>query len=1037
MKNINEIINNYLSVGYNSINPNMHDGSCKSNFVNTAEITKAIQDYETLFSDAFSKYNKIPVNHISLPYYFTKTTLIDDNNSAHEVSMLFLQTYLRSFIGLDNKNIKLTHDLLYKYFNNNQEILNLPLSWVLYLGGVYHFALNSDKSMYDIDTVYNITNNFTVNDSINNMNGVDIYHTKKLLKYPTNLTESNDGTQTLNLNHVRILNRSLINEYESFNLNKDTELIAFTAFNYNNTSTPLTAEVRSIYYNKTMPSYGYGIQNQFLNSFNHYLFGDTLDGLITDKAHANGLPYSIIGGDLGIIKPIKTYNSDIEFTAFYRTQIIGTDFSINVDSLPQEFENQLKKITSGTTEDVAKIEISKLFVIYSKLKVLYLNDLLTDEKFNDVLFKLCEIKILNNKLNDVDLCDFYHVVFNVFFSSYKLLSDEYITTDERKHKQSIVNKVTKTDDFVLQVKNNLPPYLYNLTGLNNLNELSLDKQKQSLFNFLSKIWGIEKSHLRKDYGQYNDRSTMITLYPSAGGIFFPEQLYFKNDNDTLNIKIKRSQNIGVTKNNLQTTIDDYYNKKGESATIYNSVMKSGFNVLSNPNRTILFQINDNDILDINDINLNDIRYYGDPMYPEFFVPNNSNRKTTIDELGYTDLQLTAFDNDAILKNSVRFFWFDNANFGLNLSNNKSLNAFQLDNGSLFPYTDKYDDIQYRQIQNNFFRLLDYGSNDYLDERPSFKLNEELAEEANKAKIVNEKFREQYNFNTTLDSIDLDKFEYFKDLFLNFSSSIGDEALSTSKTNFTLKSLIMSNCMLFSREINEVKTPTYTFTPEDITLLTIGNSMYNYDFVANSEISKIINSALTLAQYNRVTDVIKEFKKATIQVPNLTQYGQVESDEYFIQPHNIITSPEVMFSGVKTYDELVAKIKSVDSSIGDDEIDVYFFKKTYFGDNYVKPFVQNNGYNNFLDHYVKIYMVNNIVKVSNSSDKLDVLKQIVINFFKDINVELTENNFKYLLKPLRSYAKMILVDNNLFDTQYAYGKKLLTIDQIIKTIENGN
>lgn len=1066
MKNIDDVIKNYLEVGYNSINPNEHDGLCKPTFTDIKSLYDTIQSYENLFLKNSTINSKISLNHIISSYYFTNKMISEDNIEMTEIAMLFLQTYLRSLQDTNKDNFRLTHDKLYKYFNINQEILNLPYAWALYLGGVYYF--NENKSQYKIgdNDVYKITNNLTASSSEYDEIGNDIYQSKLLLKYPTNFYETLSGTQKLNINQVRILNRSIFDDYEFNFVSRDTTLTNLPTFKYNNNNERIP-EIRHFYYHKTMPPFGYGIQNQFLNAFNNYMFNDHLNGrndklddLIDGNRNNMGVsqPYAIIGSDLGIIKPIKTYNSDIEFTAFYRTPVIGS-ISITKEQIITNFQNQIALISQTNDREKVKNEIIKLFITFSKIKNLYLKELISDSDLLDLFKTLAESKKLGIKYiyevfsgsssSDVigteviEISDIYHIIFNVFFSSYKYFGDKTkLTLEARKTKQDLYDKVKKSKNVVEQVKNNLPPYLFNLTGLNNVRILTQTKQIETLVQFLTKIWDTEKSYLKKDYEYYNEGSTMIALYPSAGGVFFPD-LSFQNlvskdnTNEYPNISIKRNNNPSITRTDINQKYGDFRQEVEYQKKIFSSYSSDEIPRLYKTRNSIVFPTDDM----VNEIipnSIASISHYGDPMYPDFFIPRDATtNKTKVDIVGYENLIYNNFDNDALLKNTTRFLWFDTANFGLDLQIGDKLNLFDFDNENRFPMVDNFDNIEYQCYKNTYFNHLDYGTNNYPFDKIRESKNIEVNEYYNYNKKIDSKFRDQFNLRTIIDSVDLDKFEFFKNLFLEFSSNDKTLAFNSYNNKFTLKSLIKGSMLIFSKELTPLTVNGVNYNVDDLTSLIIGNSMYNYDFASIFEISKIINSALTLAQYNRVGNVIKEFNKTPIQVPNLTQYGQVENSEgeYYVQPHNLITLPEIMFSGVKNYDELLTKYKEKDASLTDEEIGVYFFRKTYFGNKYVNPYNPNDDLNELIVDFISKYLYENNIIIEASLGPNDIafdqILLIVKQFFKDINVEITESNLRYLLKPLRTYIKNVLIDNKLYDEIYSYGKKLLTREEIDK------
>jgi hypothetical protein len=245
------------------------------------------------------------------------------------------------------------------------------------LGGLYYFQENDIKiSEYDNKLFEKIN-------GVKNNNSGEIY------------TSFNREAGKVNVfPNTRIINRSVNNKFSS-----DFKIKSSLDSNGNEKIEDVSISSREF-----IPSVGYGIYNNFLNEYNKTLFGDYLNGSRVVKE--SNTPHILSGSYTGVIKPLRTYNSDIEFTAIYRNLNVR-DYNFNIDTLKNELDVNIKKIAEfvkgGRNRTADKLllnndNIVKCFIIFSKLKAAYLSG----QFGNDGLFKTALGK-LNSTTNLKDI----------------------------------------------------------------------------------------------------------------------------------------------------------------------------------------------------------------------------------------------------------------------------------------------------------------------------------------------------------------------------------------------------------------------------------------------------------------------------------------------------------------------------------------------------------------------------------------------------------------------------------------------------------
>lgn len=1011
-KNIDEVVSNYLTDGFNSLNPNsLDDSGLSKNLLTDNEITQSAQQY----NDKYLFKNIVPLNHVSFPYFLTRSS---GNNTMPEVASLFLKTFLRK---LDIPNI---YDLLLNY-NNPQTISNIPYPLATYLGSLNYFN-NTEPIKYDKDRIFNMINNVS-NVFVNR----DIYNENSLKKQISSNVNEFDLTK-FRLSNTRILNRSyftpnLIVYNFDFGDGLKTRSISFK----DNTFRTYAGQ----------PVIGYGIQNNFIKEYHKLIFNSSL-GDFDNK------PFTIISGDLGILKPIKTYNSEIEFTAFYRSVTAGLGYDLQLNRLVEIFTSALTTI-KNTNIDITNYnknypsldkQITDLFLVYSKLKTAYLNGSISDDTLNSYISDLCDVNILGTKdiseinnfyssinSNDV-ICDFYYIIAFVLFSSYKNVGlDPTKWTKSELTKNNIHKSVyqrfnkgaLKLIDYTFLSETSLPTYLNK-----ELFRVNTDA-KTRLFNFFKVLWDPEKSNLDIKFNNLTSKS-VFTLYPSAGGVFFPDTLINNKNISILHNNTPILPNSSGKINIPYSNLKDLHLFNNEQAAFNSAAVNDFFGV---------------------DLDLKNIQ---DSRLEQYLIPTSltTQNELTIDtdESGFKKLLSFRFNNSTILKNTSRLLWFDPAYFGINLTDkldyktgstkpSRDFVRFNID------YIEPTDMLEQRLVDNRYFNLIDLPLNGKInfgeyDTRlyKSFNTNlDNTTEEILKTeKTIVEQYLNQFKYNRLLDIVSIDNLDYFTNLFKDFST-IDKKPLDGF---YNLKSLMMACTFLTSDELKPITINGLTYNSNDISLLLLGNHSYNYDFIAKSGIAAILNASLTLSQHSRFEQVSQEFLSMATPTLNFTNYGSVENKNgiHFNSSHNILTMPEVFFSNVTNFDEYLVKIRTQSPEITGEDLGKYFFRKVYFGDNYIDNYSDNFN-SNEINSAVNKYVLDSNLILNKDLNMLDIFNKITIQFFKDINVLLTKDNIEYLVKPLRTYIIKILEDNKLLDTKYLYSGELVTLDDISKDFNN--
>jgi hypothetical protein len=258
----------------------------------------------------------------------------------------------------------------------------------------------------------------------------------------------------------------------------------------------------------------------------------------------------------------------------------------------------------------------------------------------------------------------------------------------------------------------------------------------------------------------------------------------------------------------------------------------------------------------------------------------------------------------------------------------------------------------------------------------------------------------YYFNTLLDSLDIEKLEYFTDLFKDFC----DMKQKNNNNGYTLRSLLLGITTIGYDDISDTTintlNNTLTFTKDEINALLIGNSVYTYDSFYDYDISIALNIALTQAQFNNYQKIRKDFLNNKITIANLSTIGPLKyNNSPELSLHKIITLPEIMFSNATNYDEVIANLKTINDN---DEKNILFLtRRLLFNNQTIKKFKGlQNWENTELTGLNKIYMIHPTFL---KNKDLDDVTNTVIKFFETLNIEYNKDNYLLLLRLIRGFV----------------------------------
>jgi hypothetical protein len=915
------------------------------------EINERLQE-----ADYFNN-KRVILNTLSFADLFTASK-INKSINYPEVAMMFIKTYMYK-IFKDKSTIAIRPDLLYKIMNNNQELIELPYVMVLYLGALYHYKIYNFETTESLNYIYNRTNKVALDnsDEIDPKNNLsrDIYQTQELYRSPSRIRISHEDptvafSKKVYFPSVRVLNRSVLTGSTIYNTNN-------IEFRFLLSKDPAGQEIISnvsIDSINIMPAVGYGIQNNFLNYYNQFVFGDYLNGSVSLDANQNvyndGLPHVLIGGYCGISKPIKTYDSGLlEFTALYRNAWVG-GFSINdvgyrVDDLVSAFNDSLQNFKRSNNYDDNKLSLIRSFIVLSKVKALVLsNQITTENSLSTYILKLCQRKTIGTGP------DLYYLIKDYFFAKENEIDEKLIKPSTRVENEP--NSTSSIAGYITQ-------YLFSL-------------------------WGREKFNLQPKFNTINSK-VVYGLYPSAGGFISPHALFNDPTKKTkLNLATDNGLSIGTNSSLLNST--NVVNNDNFYRPIFNSLYYFKKNI----------SVNKVDEVDMYSIIPKDENFYNlfkryeitneltNPKKPKYFFNKDFNNDAFLRD--------SCFNNHSILNNTSRLLWFDT-------TNNGDLLKCDLSTGTTI---NRYEEL---------VSGIDYTINDRTYFTHNHFINYSFQNHSNLFKGTGATWGEQFTLAHLMDSLDFEKLEEFRQLFLNFATP---DATLPGNEGFNLKTLMLASTLIGYDDIESYTDDltAITLSTDDINVALIGNSMYNYDFIAKSGLNKYMNGALTKAQKKKVSQAIASFCSQTTTIANFSPMGSIKYGKApELSAHLFPFSPDIIFSDVKDYDELAVKLKPTPYNISEKDIARYLSRKILFSDTYVPPYNGGNEKNKF-DDYNKLYLINKIYtekteatknEPGKSIDVVELYREIVNNYFKELNIDFNPDIYKQQIKMIRSYV----------------------------------
>ena len=1025
------------------------------------------------------------LNTSILPDVFTNRVNNNQSNFFPEVGMMFIKTYMSQLVGKDRC---LPPEKLHTIFNKNQELIEIPYPIALYLGGLFYFTLGESGNNIILpqnsETLFSRINGVPLNytqDKVKydpTQTGNDIYNHVDLYRRPT-LYGSTGGAmpvlERLYYPSVRILNRSIYGDFIQTNASDlETDFDIKTGYDLTNGGKVDIVEKISIPHKSAMPPVGYGIQNKFLNHYNKVMFGDYLSG--TTDLKNDGKPHVIAGGHSGIIKPIKTYDSnDIEFTAFYRNGYIG-NFNYKIDDIKTELSNA----TNGLKKHPEKLDpnfypnsqksIIKAFIAFSKLKANFLSGSIADKKaLKDAITVLSSVKNIDSQFNvdfkksivapliATDLFDLYFLVSHVFFTSFKNENPKsYLIKDDNLYglvgasgsKLDIPNIFSVDCRLSYGYRSTITSHRLYQTVLPetldktlNFNFNTLTQQIDNLTDFLDYLWTLEKINFRDKFNKVDNKASYL-LYPSCGGSISPNYLLHSpwlSDVSGSGLKLGNINFIerGINDTNI-TKLSELLYKDSNDKVTYNPALENATVGLAQANKFKDDEFKNLTLCDPKGAStpLAALSWAMDFLHPNAFLTsevvtnlyfdvskvdvltgiynskngnlnlNNPNKSLYLMNKEFNRGALlndpSSFDNHTILKNTTRFLWFDNTKVGSNLSMDSVLG------GGIYENKSGIDELTSNIYGWNYFKTNHLYVSSVSDNIEYDKTG----------------YFEQFKIANLLDSLNFTQLYHFKSLFLDFCK-FGSETYI--KKGFNLKSLMLASSVVTYDEIKEFTDPktSIKLSGEEINLALIGNSMYNYEFMAEIGLSKFLNVALTLSQKDKTYSVIDEFCSDTIVHTNYSPSNSIYYNESTpdLSLHTLITQPEILFSNKMTYSEIATDLgKTVD----DTDTIRYFSRKALFGDTYIAPYTSvTKAEKDGIIYLNGLYMVNKLFTKYDPNTKHgvtdvdlnDLYATIVIKFFEFLNIKYTPSMYYFLNKFIRTYVYRVLADLNVLNDEY--------------------
>jgi hypothetical protein len=950
-------------------------------FKDSADFQKKIaSSFDKLSKGKFYGGYRNPLNTIAIADALsTRATASID--FFPELAMMFLKVYSKQL--LDGSKLAIKPEDLVRVFNKNQELIEIPYPIALILGGMYYFqdntALLTQGTGTEIVTITDYSNAYSDYGNL-------------LKRFPAEV----DSTKINAVPHFpsnKIFNRSVLTElnYRANNYThvKDYKNASLLSATYRN---ELNASVTKQFHpTETIPTVGFGIQNNFISRYNRVLFGDYINSL--NAAPSSNNHCTFVGGYTGILKPFKTYSSDVEFTAFYRTlNVSGYNFS--ADALKTELiaaTNDLnyKSFANPATPNPAERKktynaLVRCFLVYSKLKASFLSGQYPDKNSLKIAIeKICDTSNIVSRYKEQSsgpVSDFYYLVSNFFFSSFKEVlvnsNKDRLVHDQNNPTKNCFDVDSRLYLEIWYSKLAQEKFLTDDHDILNKDVDTIPKQVTSLTNFLYKIWSLEKFNLRQIYAKIDPKAS-FAIYPSAGG--------FLNPNKLLRPLSLDPNKISVDFYGVRTTTNFGFNNPNNG--VGKKLVRPGYfyGLTKNPFTNNTYDFKSTLLLGKNPNRAEYLAELANPCIPKYAI-------TTFDNEDF--LNGYCFSNYSILRNSIRFHWFEDNLLGTFLQldpdsnySNPNQDYFIEDNDGIESGININSNPS-NYLKNNNWSLYDYST----------------------SKVIrDEEYDDIYNFNRLLDSINVEKLSDFAEEFKKFAKV---DSFDSNENTFNLKSLMLSSTVLRSNELlpatefptgfKDDYTTGLSLNSDDVTLLLIGYHMYNYEFGAKVGLSKFFNVALTSAQKTRCEEVVDQFCSYNVTVANKSAIESVNKfGDFQLSMHRFFSSPEVLFSNKQTYNDLATSIRGNNTQ---EAFDRYISRKILTG----TQFVPNVSF--IAQDYTDIKLLNSKY-LYNSLHHRGIDRQVfdpelfylnlVVEIFNYLNIKYSRGNYLQLLMLIRS------------------------------------
>jgi hypothetical protein len=263
----------------------------------------------------------------------------------------------------------------------------------------------------------------------------------------------------------------------------------------------------------------------------------------------------------------------------------------------------------------------------------------------------------------------------------------------------------------------------------------------------------------------------------------------------------------------------------------------------------------------------------------------------------------------------------------------------------------------------------------------------------------------------MDSLDFEKLDEMKNLFKDFVTFDKNEYIVDS---YNLKSLILASSVVTYDDITDLTDDKIkiTLSKENINLMLIGNSMYHYNFISDYGLGKYLNAALTTAQKTKAEDVCNDFCGNLITVANKSTIGSIRySDQPELSLHKFQTSPEVLFSNAKNYEELVEFLGNQAN------IDQYLSRRILFNNQYLDPFTELTvDEKNLIKNLNEVYLFNrlHILDTLDDNNIKELYLEIVVEFFRFLNIKYSGTTYRHLFRLIRTFTYRCLKNLKYLD-----------------------